>query len=77
MRRGERIACDHIESGAKSLSSMAPFGPAWHDIAIGYKCQADAQKRLTTTVLAGSAPMPATGETRTEWPSRQPMLKNG
>lgn len=50
------MTCHHIEPGAKGPNGMAPIGPAWHDVAVQYKAQADAQKQLTATVLAGSSP---------------------
>lgn len=50
------MTCHHIESGAKGPNGMAPIGPAWQDVAAQYKGQADAQKQLTATVLAGSSP---------------------
>lgn len=50
------MTCHHIESGAKGPNGMAPIGPAWKEVALKYKGQANAQAKLTHTVLSGSNP---------------------
>lgn len=50
------MTCHSVERGAKGPNGMAPIGPAWQDVGKQYKGQADAQKKLTQIVLAGSSP---------------------
>jgi cytochrome c len=46
--------CHRAESGQPNPHAMLPFAPSWKDIALEYKGQKGAEKRLTAIVFEGS-----------------------
>lgn len=50
------MACHTILPAPKRPDGLPPIAPAWRDIAIKYRDDPSAYKRLTTTVITGSNP---------------------
>lgn len=50
------VTCHAIESGAKGPDGLSPIGPPWTDVAIRYKGDKAAQKRLLDEVMLGTSP---------------------
>lgn len=50
------LTCHSVEPGKTGPNGIAPVGPAWKEVAAKYQGQADAEAKLTETVLKGSNP---------------------
>jgi cytochrome c len=50
------VACHSVEAGKPGPGGGPPIGPAWQDVARKYAGNADAQRKLVSTVLQGSSP---------------------
>lgn len=50
------MACHSIVPGAKRADGLPPIAPAWRDIALKYRDDPGASRRLTRTVMTGSNP---------------------
>ena len=50
------MACHSVLPGPKRADGLPPIAPAWRDIALKYRDDATASKRLTQTVMTGSNP---------------------
>ena len=50
------MACHGIRPAAKRADGLPPVAPAWQEIAIKYRDDPLASKRLTKTVMTGSNP---------------------
>jgi cytochrome c len=50
------MACHTIAPAPKRADGLPPIAPAWRDIALKYRDDPTAYKRLTRTVMTGSNP---------------------
>ncbi|WP_119153147.1 c-type cytochrome [Caldimonas tepidiphila] len=49
-------ACHGIETGRPGPGGAKPIGPAWRDVSVKYRGDANALAALTETVMRGSSP---------------------
>lgn len=50
------MACHTVQRAPKRADGMPPIAPAWRDVALKYRNDPTAYKRLTRTVMTGSNP---------------------
>ena len=50
------LTCHSVKSQPRADQTAMPIGPAWQDVAVKYKGQHDASRKLLATVMNGSNP---------------------